>query len=287
MIRRSNSVVTKSPVQFAFAPTIDNLDSATIEIHRSLLKGTASFCEIAYTLAEVDKKKLASSNGEYKNTVEYAEKVFGFKHAQTSNYIKLANRFLIADAKEKKIALKNVVGDNAFSVTQLTETLTLPEENANNLIKAGKIHDGMTAKEIREVVKAEKIRIGKTKPKDEDVSRETPGEDVSRETPGEDVSRETMETVTFDSETLRGNKLVDSFETAVTTLSEIIAEVVDRDFNGDASQFVDPRDVTIGNKLATIITSFVDIIDLLEKHGCEIEKADYLKVHMLQVKHSN
>ena len=272
MIRRSNSVVTKSPVQFAFAPTIDNLDSATIEIHRSLQKGAASFCEIAYTLAEVDKKKLASSNGDYKNTAEYAEKVFGFKHAQTSNYIKLANRFLIADAKEKKIALKNVVGDNAFSVTQLTETLTLPEENANDLIKTGKIHDGMTAKEIREVVKAEKIRIGKTKPKGEDVSRETPGEDVSRETPGEDVSRETMETVTFDSETLRVNKFVDSFEISVDTLREIIAEVVDRDFNGDASQFVDPRNVTIGNKLAAMITSFVEITNMLKEHGCDIGK---------------
>ena len=145
-------------VDFAYFNGVHALSDATIAINNSLLKGAASFCEIAYTLKEVEANDL-TANTEYKNVTDYAEKVFGFKHAQTSNYIKLAKRFLIANKDESKLSFNSTVGDNHFSVSQLTETLTLPEKVANEMIEAGTINDQQTIKQIREIVKAKKAEI--------------------------------------------------------------------------------------------------------------------------------
>lgn len=145
-------------VQFAYYNGVHALSDATIAINQSLLKGAASFCEIAYTLKEVDANDL-TANTDYKNVTDYAEKVFGFKHAQTSNYIKLAKRFLIANKEESKLSFNNAVGDNCFSVSQLTETLTLPEKIANEMIESGAINDQQTIKQIREIVKAKKAEL--------------------------------------------------------------------------------------------------------------------------------
>ena len=162
-------------VDFAYFNGVHALTDATIAINNSLLKGAASFCEIAYTLKEVEVNDL-TANTEYKNVTDYAEKVFGFKHAQTSNYIKLAKRFLIANKEESKLSFNSTVGNNHFSVSQLTETLTLPEKVANEMIEAGAINDQQTIKQIREIVKAKKAEL-----KGED-TEDTPNEaDVNKD----------------------------------------------------------------------------------------------------------
>lgn len=172
--RKGNSLSIKkgsvsANVDFAYYKGIETLANATDSINQSLLKGAASFCEIAYTLKEVEVHDL-TANTEYKNVTDYAEKVFGFKHAQTSNYIKLAKRFLIANSNESKLAFNNAVGNNHFSVSQLTETLTLPEKVANELIEAGAINDQQTIKQIREIVKKKKAELrGETAEETEDI----------------------------------------------------------------------------------------------------------------------
>lgn len=260
----TNTSVVKTPVQFAYAAQIDTLENATNAIGMSIVKGAASFCEIAYALYEVDRKKLASANGYFKTTADYAEAMFNFKHAQTSNYIKLAKRFLDVDRTAKKISFnRSMVGDNDFSVTQLTETLTLPEDVTKDLIAKGDIVDTMTVREIREVVKAEKARLKAEKSGDENKADTEVKADVEAE---EDFSEAEPETVTFDSDDLRSDIISSGFEKAVGGLAATIKAIVESDYANEASDFADSNNVTVHNKLCLMVELYNDIVTLCNEH---------------------
>mgnify|MGYP007069865492 CR=1 FL=1 len=202
-------------VDFAYFNGVHALTDATIAINNSLLKGAASFCEIAYTLKEVEVNDL-TANTEYKNVTDYAEKVFGFKHAQTSNYIKLAKRFLIANKEESKLSFNSTVGNNHFSVSQLTETLTLPEKVANEMIEAGTINDQQTIKQIREIVKAKKAEL-----KGED-TEDTPNEADANK----DIADANEEVETVNSETEDATSEARTIEKAFTFLYSILEDYI-------------------------------------------------------------
>lgn len=259
-----NTSVTKSPVQFAYAAQIDTLENATNAIGMSIVKGAASFCEIAYALSEVDRKKLASANGYFKNTADYAEAMFHFKHAQTSNYIKLAKRFLDVDRTAKKISFnRSMVGDNDFSVTQLTETLTLPEDVTKDLIQKGDIVDTMTVREIREVVKAEKARLKAEKGGDEDKADTEAESDI--ETENANVEAE-PETVTFDADEVRAEAIASGFNKTVEGIAATIKAIVESDYANEPTDFADSNGVTVHNKLCLMVELYNDIVTLCNEH---------------------
>lgn len=256
--------IVKAPVQFAYAAQIDTLENATNAIGMSIVKGAASFCEIAYALAEVDRKKLASTNGYFKTTADYAEAMFHFKHAQTSNYIKLAKRFLDVDRTAKKISFnKAMVGDNDFSVTQLTETLTLPEDVTKDLISKGDITDTMTVREIREVVKAEKLRLKAEKDGGEGKADAEVNADAEVE--AEDTEPDS-ETVTFDADELRSDTISGGFDNAVSGIAATIKEIVESDYANEVSDFADSNGVTVHNKLCLMIEVYNDIVAMCNEH---------------------
>lgn len=260
----NNTSVAKTPVQFAYAAQIDTLENATSAIGMSLVKGAASFCEIAYALSEVDRKKLASANGYFKTTADYAEAMFHFKHAQTSNYIKLAKRFLDVDRTAKKISFNRaMVGDNDFSVTQLTETLTLPEDVTKDLIKNGDIVDTMTVREIREVVKAEKARLKAEKGGDAEKADTEAESDI--ETENANVEAE-PETVTFDADEVRADTIASGFNQTVEGIAATIKAIVESDYANEASDFADSNGVTVHNKLCLMIELYNDIVTLCNEH---------------------
>lgn len=260
----TNTSVVKTPVQFAYAAQIDTLENATNAIGMSIIKGAASFCEIAYALYEVDRKKLASANGYFKTTADYAEAMFNFKHAQTSNYIKLAKRFLDVDRTAKKISFnRSMVGDNDFSVTQLTETLTLPEDATRDLIAKGDITDTMTVREIREVVKAEKARLKAEKSGDEDkADTEEKSEVEAEESPAEAEA----ETVTFDADDVRADTIASGFDKTVSGIAATIKAIVETDYANELSDFADSNGVTVHNKLCMMIEVYNDIVTLCNEH---------------------
>ena len=260
----ANTSIAKAPVQFAYAAQIDTLENATNAIGMSIVKGAASFCEIAYALAEVDRKKLASANGCFKTTADYAEAMFNFKHAQTSNYIKLAKRFLLVDKAAKKISFnKSMVGDNEFSVTQLTETLTLPEDSTRDLIKKGDIVDTMTIREIREVVKAEKRRLKAEKDGDESKADTEADSDIEAEEADAEID---SETVTFDADDLRSDTIYSGFEQTVSGISATIKAIVENDYANEVSDFADSNGVTVHNKLCLMVEIYNDIVTLCNEH---------------------
>lgn len=259
-----NTSVAKNPVQFAYAAQIDTLENATNAIGMSIVKGAASFCEIAYALSEVDRKKLASANGYFKTTADYAEAMFHFKHAQTANYIKLAKRFLDVDRAAKKISFnRSMVGDNDFSVTQLTETLTLPEDVTKDLIAKGDIVDTMTVREIREVVKAEKARLKAEKSGDEDKADTEAESDIKTE---ESPIEAEAETVTFDAEEVRADTIASGFDKVVGGLTATIKAIVESDYANEASDFADSNGVTVHNKLCLMVELYNDIVTLCNEH---------------------
>ena len=259
----TNTSVAKTPVQFAYAAQIDTLENATNAIGMSIVKGAASFCEIAYALAEVDRKKLASANGYFKTTADYAEAMFNFKHAQTSNYIKLAKRFLDVDRTAKKISFnRSMVGDNEFSVTQLTETLTLPEDVTKDLIAKGDIVDTMTVREIREVVKAEKARLKAEKGGDEDKA----DTEVKTDVEAEESSETEPETVTFDADEVRADTIASGFNQTVEGIAATIKAIVESDYANEASDFADSNGVTVHNKLCLMVELYNDIVTLCNEH---------------------
>ena len=259
----TNTSVAKTPVQFAYAAQIDTLENATNAIGMSIVKGAASFCEIAYALSEVDRKKLASANGYFKTTADYAEAMFNFKHAQTSNYIKLAKRFLDVDRTAKKISFnRSMVGDNDFSVTQLTETLTLPEDVTKDLIAKGDIVDTMTVREIREVVKAEKARLKAEKGGDEDKA----DTEVKTDVEAEESSETEPETVTFDADEVRADTIASGFNQTVEGIAATIKAIVESDYANEASDFADSNGVTVHNKLCLMVELYNDIVTLCNEH---------------------
>lgn len=112
---------------------------------------------IAHIMQEIQKGELYKADG-FKNIIDYAGQVFGYKKTMVYNMLQVAENYLQAGENKTVFA----VGEKDFSMGQVQELLALPPAKSKELVKAGAINAEMTAKEIRDVVKENKPR----KPKD-------------------------------------------------------------------------------------------------------------------------
>ena len=121
----------------------DELKKATEEINKALNSGKQAVMKIAYTLADINDKKLYSADG-FKNIKQYASTMFGFSDRTTNAYILTANNFILFDEKENRyysIFAKELNGNEMdFNFTALLEMNTL----ANNEESRLDLHDMIT-----------------------------------------------------------------------------------------------------------------------------------------------
>ena len=121
----------------------EELKKATEEITAALNSGKQAVMKIAYTLAEINDKKLYSADG-FKNIKQYASTMFGFSDRTTNAYILTANNFILFDEKENRyysIFAKELNGTEMdFNFTALLEMNTL----ANNEESRLDLHDMIT-----------------------------------------------------------------------------------------------------------------------------------------------
>lgn len=130
-----------------------NLNEKTSEIKKYEREVKTGLFGIARLLLEVKEKKLFTP--EYKSVTEYAEKLLEYKRSMVYNLIAVAENFL---AKYENRSIFTLDSENDFTMGQLQEMVSLPEK-AIDLVNEGIITPDMTAKEIREVIKAEKTKI--------------------------------------------------------------------------------------------------------------------------------
>lgn len=121
----------------------EELKKATNEINKALNSGKQAVMKIAYTLADINDKKLYSADG-FKNIKQYASTMFGFSDRTTNAYILTANNFILFDEKENRyysIFAKELNGTEMdFNFTALLEMNTL----ANNEESSLALHDMIT-----------------------------------------------------------------------------------------------------------------------------------------------
>ena len=121
----------------------EELKKATETISEALNSGKQAVMKIAYTLADINDKKLYSADG-FKNIKQYASTMFGFSDRTTNAYILTANNFILFDEKENRyysIFAKELNGTEIdFNFTALLEMNTL----ANNEESRIDLHDMIT-----------------------------------------------------------------------------------------------------------------------------------------------
>lgn len=133
---------------------------------------------IAHIMQEIQKGELYKADG-FKNIVDYAGQVFGYKKTMIYNMLQVAENYLQAGENKTVFA----VGEKDFSMGQVQELLALPPAKSKELIKAGAINAEMSTKEIRDVVKENKPN----KPKD---TKKTMTEKKKREEKLENIKEE-------------------------------------------------------------------------------------------------
>ena len=142
----------------------EELKKATDEITAALNSGTQAVMKIAYTLAEINDKKLYSADG-FKNIKQYASTMFGFSDRTTNAYILTANNFILFDEKENRyysIFAKELNGTKMdFNFTALLEMNTMASKDENlldlhNMITNGTISPAYSNADIRATIKAYK-----------------------------------------------------------------------------------------------------------------------------------
>lgn len=142
----------------------EELKKATEAISEALNSGKQAVMKIAYTLADINDKKLYSADG-FKNIKQYASTMFGFSDRTTNAYILTANNFILFDEKENRyysIFAKELNGtETDFNFTALLEMNTLAnnEESCldlHNMIINGTIRPVHSNADIRATIKAYK-----------------------------------------------------------------------------------------------------------------------------------
>lgn len=135
------------PPETSLVPQDHNLNSmnaATAYIREQIDIVAQSFCKIGFKLWEVKENHWYKSLG-FKGVGEYGEKVLGFKKSSVSNYISICERFsVLVDGKPTAELREDF---SAFSYTQLSEMLTLPND------KISDVTPDMTCKEVRALKK--------------------------------------------------------------------------------------------------------------------------------------
>lgn len=121
----------------------EELKKATDEINKALNSGKQAVMKIAYTLAEINEKKLYSADG-FKNIKQYASTMFGFSDRTTNAYILTSNNFILFDEKENRYYstfARELNGNEIdFNFTALLEMNTM----ANNEESLLDLHDMIT-----------------------------------------------------------------------------------------------------------------------------------------------
>ena len=129
-----------------------NLKKATETIERLTTQAKKNLFCIAVTLKNIEENGWYKEDG-YKNTADYAQQIFGYKHAMTSALIRTAKKYIeTANSKEVKSILADEQG-NDFTMSQLQEMLPLDVEQAKQAVTDNDITPDMSTKKIREVVK--------------------------------------------------------------------------------------------------------------------------------------
>ena len=142
----------------------DELKKATLTISEALNSGKQAVMKIAYTLAEINDKKLYSADG-FKNIKQYASTMFSFSDRTTNAYILTANNFIEFNEKENRyqsIFATEINGEKIdFNFTALLEmnTMVNKEETRSDLIdmiKNDTISPFQSNADIRATIKAYK-----------------------------------------------------------------------------------------------------------------------------------
>lgn len=140
----------------------DELKKATETISEALNSGKQAVMKIAFTLAEINDKKLYSADG-FKNIKQYASTMFSFSDRTTNAYILTANNFIEFNEKEncyQSIFATEINGEKIdFNFTALLEmnSMANKEETRSDLIdmiKNDTISPFQSNSDIRATIKA-------------------------------------------------------------------------------------------------------------------------------------
>lgn len=133
--------------------TIQNtkLRNFTEQIYKQGLNIKKSFARVAAILVKIDESKCYEQDG-FTSVQDYAEKVLGWKQANTYAMLKVGRDYI--DGKTYESVLPHAEG-NDYSTSQLQALLPLKSVDvAKELAENEEITPNMTVKQIKDVVKA-------------------------------------------------------------------------------------------------------------------------------------
>ena len=150
---KNNATMTTTTTSTAIANSFNfrnpDLNKASEKI--ALCIGTAEKLAfgICAVLAEVDRTQCYKDD-DFKNVAEYAEKTFGYKKVSASNMLRVGKLYTNADNNGSSLPHTTT---KDFTVTQISEMLTLKPSQVKEACETERINPEMTQKQIREVVK--------------------------------------------------------------------------------------------------------------------------------------
>lgn len=104
--------------------------------------------EIAFILSKIDKEK-AYEDGDFKSTIEYAQKTFGFKKTMAYSLLKIGNEYT---SPEMESVLPHEGKD--FTVTQIEKLLPLKDrDKIIELVTNKEVTPDMSCRDISNIVK--------------------------------------------------------------------------------------------------------------------------------------
>ena len=110
--------------------------------------------EIAYLLAEIDRKELYKELS-FKNIATYAENYYGFKKSAVYNLVKVGKQFVRKlDDGSYHTAFYDAETDTDFNMSQCAKMLSLTQYEIKQEIEAGNISFKTSASKIQERVNA-------------------------------------------------------------------------------------------------------------------------------------
>lgn len=153
----------------SLANTTDKINKLQLNMKKSLLA-------IAKILSDIKSEDVKKAG--FKSVAHYAEVVFGYKKAMTSNLIRIGNQYVVHDKNKYYTILENEGSD--FTVSQLQECLKLEVSTVQELVEEKTITPDMTCKEIREVVKDLTTEPVEETEETEEVEESEESEDLSK-----------------------------------------------------------------------------------------------------------
>ena len=132
--------------QYQLSKTLANTTDKINKLQLNMKKSLLAIAKILSDIKTEDVKKAG-----FKNVAHYAEVVFGYKKAMTSNLIRIGTQYVVHDKNKYYTILEEDGVD--FTVSQLQECLKLDVATVQDLVEEKTITADMSCKEIREVVK--------------------------------------------------------------------------------------------------------------------------------------